>query len=231
MPVGNVTAAAKHITPADVTPATERVYEVERKYSGKNFVDGRMVAKSDVQAAINALGNGKDVSARAALADFLYAFGGNQFNPKSSFAPADREAIKAAVLKGIDTPAKLAQQSPSMQAAVLAQLAFLPGNSDALGIKTDGNQADPLTSVGDASARAKLAAAIKDIKVPAGYPKPQLTIERASLDGKALGYSIEMQCFGPGMKTFHADLLANANGDVVSRNVGVAPAEHDPPDD
>jgi len=208
---------------ASLSPSEQKIVDIEKKYTGKNFDPAKMISSADVAAAICALSerHGPDVGGRAQLAGLLYAFGGTDVHPEDHFQPQDKAAMKAAILKGIASPAALAKQPKQVQAAVLDRLAFyIP--QPTLGLNIDYSGKD-LSVIDNPAARAKVAQQLAQTKPPKGYgptASGDFEIERSTLNGESYGYRITATYPGPKGNSWSVELTANALGDVVARSAG-----------
>jgi hypothetical protein len=220
--------------PAHPTPSMQKIWVIERKYGGKN--PERMISSDDVQAAIAALDerHGPDIAGRTELAGFLAEWS----HDTDWFLPADKAALKAAILKGIDSPAALADQPKSVQAGVLQSLAFGIMSTDALGLSKQYFLGLDFSGVTDANAKNVFRDAVNKVQPPEKYsPKPDdddSHVERADLNGQPYGYSVTAGYDGPSVPnrgdwTWSTTIFANAYGQIVAETEDEeAP---DPPED
>jgi hypothetical protein len=186
-----------------------------------------MISSADVQAAIGALDerDGPDVPGRSQLAWFLDTFGGSELGGPDRFLPADEAALKAAILKGIDSPVALEGLPEPVQAGLLDNLAFGSDSScRRLGFSTQTGDGLDFSGVTDANARSALQEAVNKQKPPKRYGSQPDTdagsVQRANLNGELYGYSVSVQYSFyddkiEGLRLWIAVILANASGQIV----------------
>jgi hypothetical protein len=205
-------------------PSVAKIIAIERKYTGASKLEH--VSHEDAQASIAALGKGVDVQARKELAGFVFAFGGNQFNPKSEFSAPDRKAALKAIMSGIETGDRLAKQPPAVQLGVLNNLmdsSFGP----MLGVKSKS-----VSTVADPVARKNIDAALKSIAVPARFgTKPfNSGISMSTRGGKPYGYSVTQTYIDSRGAELGISVTLNAKGTVLGKSHGITPADNTPED-
>jgi hypothetical protein len=209
----------------------KKIQKIQDKYLAPDGDPKKMVSSADVEAAIGDLDerNGLDVSGRCVLARFLENFGGYANDP-DRFLPADKAALTAAILKGIDSPAALENQPKPDQAAVLDNLVFTIDSAvHRVGFSVQRWDGLDFNGVTDANARNTLQDAVTNVKPPKGYGPELFTeytsVARGELNGQPYGYSATAT-YGSHYfreeeaKVWSTAVLANASGHIVSQASG-----------
>jgi hypothetical protein len=215
----------------ELTRSEQEILDIIDKY--RDYDPKTMISSADVQAAIGALDerHALDAPGRSELVIFLDEFGGGEPGKPDQFLPADKAALKAAIMKGIDSPTALEDLPKRVQAAVLGYLGLsidsCTGRSP-VGFSVQQWDGLDFSRITDANARNALRGWVNKLKPPAGYgPQPDDSwfsgVKQSDLNGQPYGYSVTASYWGPpsnepdaGDMVWEADLLANASGQIVS---------------
>ncbi len=96
-----------------------RILEIVRRHTGENPKETGIWPHEEILEMIAAAQDraGFSAQARADILYVVYAFGGNQFNPKSDLLDEDKKALCSAAVSGIETAAQFRALSPYKQTA------------------------------------------------------------------------------------------------------------------